>query len=112
MCSALLRHMVFWVCYCTGCALDVYAVLSGGDVRAHDVNTFPQGLALAVCAPLKFMSSAVWRAATLRYQCHVHVLLASHQLEHAECWEDVIDDVIKQFEAEHQRRATYTICYY
>lgn len=33
-------------------------------------------------------------------------------LEHAECWEDVIDDVIKQFEAEHQRRATYTICYY
>lgn len=69
-----------------------------------------QGLWLAVCALLTFICAAVWHAAMLPYQHHVR--LASHQLEHAECWEDVIDDVIKQFEAEHQRRATYTICYY
>lgn len=34
------------------------------------------------------------------------------QLEAADCWEDAIDGAIASFEAQHRRRATYTICYY
>jgi hypothetical protein len=34
------------------------------------------------------------------------------QLEGADSWEGAVDDIIGQFEQEHQRRATYTICYY
>eukprot|EP00879_Flechtneria_rotunda_P008551 GHRR01008958.1.p1 GENE.GHRR01008958.1~~GHRR01008958.1.p1 ORF type:complete len:194 (+),score=47.95 GHRR01008958.1:229-810(+) len=33
-------------------------------------------------------------------------------LEAAESWEGAIDEVITQFEQEHQRRAIFTICYY
>ena len=39
-------------------------------------------------------------------------LIMPTQLEQADCWEDVVDDVIAHFEKEHNRRATYTICYY
>ena len=42
----------------------------------------------------------------------LHALLYLLQLEKADCWEDAIDEVIQHFELEHQRRATYTICYY
>jgi hypothetical protein len=34
------------------------------------------------------------------------------QLERAESWEDAIDELLTKFEADHQRRATFTICYY
>eukprot|EP00877_Chromochloris_zofingiensis_P006922 jgi/Chrzof1/2483/Cz11g17080.t1 len=33
-------------------------------------------------------------------------------LESSASWEDSIDEVIHQFEKEHGRRATYSICYY
>jgi hypothetical protein len=44
--------------------------------------------------------------------CVLRFLLFLLQLEQAGCWEDAIDEVIRHFELEHQRRATYTICYY
>lgn len=33
-------------------------------------------------------------------------------LEAADSWEGAVDEVMAHFELEHQRRATYTICYY
>lgn len=39
-------------------------------------------------------------------------LLLLLQLEAADSWEGAVDEVMAHFELEHQRRATYTICYY
>lgn len=40
------------------------------------------------------------------------LVLPRAQLEAAEAWEDAVDAVMQEFELTHQRRVTYTICYY
>eukprot|EP00775_Hariotina_reticulata_P002274 gene2274-2586_t len=64
-----------------------------------------------VCFEEKVMEQVV-EDMTNRQQTLMRPLLVINILEGADSWEGAIDDVIRQFEQEHQRRATYTICYY
>ena len=43
---------------------------------------------------------------------HATDLLFVLQLEAADDWEDVVDEIIAEFEQETARQVTYTICFY
>ena len=43
---------------------------------------------------------------------HTHTHTHPPQLDAAESWEGAIDGALLEFEREHRRRATYTVCFY
>jgi hypothetical protein len=91
----------------------------GGARGATNAAAVPNGECGARSPPpavqLILLRASVWLPDLARAPCLLHCLHASpwlHQLEHAECWENAVDEVIAHFEREQQRRATYTVCYY
>jgi hypothetical protein len=50
--------------------------------------------------------------AHLARPCIQETIVVLLQLEESEDWEDEVDDVIKRWEQQTGRQATYTICFY
>jgi hypothetical protein len=99
---------------------------TAGTLHSRFVYSFRAAAAAAAGCALQLEAADSWEGAVdgVMQRCmqhwHLACILTRHcccccllfQLEAADSWEGAVDEVMQHFELEHQRRATYTICYY